>query len=77
MNIDEVKLLYAFNDWVDARILAACARVSPEQYAAPTSIGTWHGGLRETMVHMLDSMWQDRDHTPRVLPGTAGRRGGL
>ena len=60
MQIDEIKLLYAYNDWADARILAACARVSPEQYAAPTSIGTWHGGLRETMVHMLDSMWQDR-----------------
>jgi uncharacterized damage-inducible protein DinB len=60
MKIEEIKLLYAYNDWVDARILAACAKVSPEQYAAPTSIGTGHGGLRTTMVHMLDSMWQDR-----------------
>lgn len=60
MKIDEIKLLYDYNEWVDARILAACARVSPEQYAAPTSIGTGRGGLRETMVHMLDSMWQDR-----------------
>ncbi len=60
MKIDEIKLLYEFNDWLDARILAACARVSREQYAAPTSIGTGRGGLRETMVHMLDSMWQDR-----------------
>ena len=60
MKIDEIKLLYEFNDWIDARILAACARVSPEQYVAPTSIGTGRGGLRETMVHLLDSMWQDR-----------------
>ena len=60
MKIDEIKLLYDYNDWADARILAACARVSPEQYAVSTVIGTWHGGLRETMVHMLDSMWQDR-----------------
>lgn len=60
MKIDEVKLLYDYNDWADARILAACARVSPEQYAAPTSIGTGRGGLRATMVHLLDSMWQDR-----------------
>ena len=60
MKIDEIRLLYDYNDWVDARILAACAKVSPEQYAAPTSIGTGRGGLRATMVHMLDSMWQDR-----------------
>ena len=60
MKIDEIKLLYEFNDWADARILAACARVSLEQYAAPTTIGTGRGGLRATMVHLLDSTWQAR-----------------
>ena len=58
MKIDEIKLLYGYNDWADARILAACARVSPEQYAAATSFG--NGGLRATMVHMLDNIWQWR-----------------
>ena len=58
MKIDEIKLLYDYNDWADARILTACARVSPEQYAAPTSYG--RGGLRATMVHMLDNIWQQR-----------------
>ena len=58
MKIDEIKLLYDYNDWADARILAACARVSPEQYAAPTSYG--HGSLRATMVHILDNIWQQR-----------------
>ena len=58
MKIDEIKLLDDYNDWADARILAACARVSPEQYAAPTSYG--HGGLRATMVHILDNIWQQR-----------------
>jgi uncharacterized damage-inducible protein DinB len=58
MKIDEIKLLYDYNDWADARILAACARVSPEQYAAPNSYG--RGGLRATMVHMLDNIWQQR-----------------
>lgn len=60
MKVEEIKLLYEFNDWADARILAACARVSPEQYAAPTTIGTGRGGLRATMVHLLDSAWQLR-----------------
>ncbi len=58
MKIDEIKLLYDYNDWADARLLAACARVSPEQYAAPASYG--RGGLRATMVHILDNIWQQR-----------------
>jgi uncharacterized damage-inducible protein DinB len=58
MKIDEIKLLYDYNDWADARILAACARVRPEQYAAPASYG--RGGLRATMVHILDNIWQQR-----------------
>jgi uncharacterized damage-inducible protein DinB len=58
MKIDEIKLMCDYNDWADARLLAACAKVSPEQYAAPTSYG--HGGLRATMVHILDNLWQQR-----------------
>ncbi|MFZ1755142.1 MAG: DinB family protein [Caldilineaceae bacterium] len=58
MKVDEIKLLYAYNDWCDARILAACAGVRPEQYAAPNSYGC--GGLRATMVHILDNIWQQR-----------------
>jgi uncharacterized damage-inducible protein DinB len=60
MKANEIKLLYDYNDWADARILAACARVSPEQYAAPNPFPTGHGGLRATMVHMLDNIWQWR-----------------
>jgi uncharacterized damage-inducible protein DinB len=60
MKIDEIKLLYDYNDWTDARILAACARVSPEQYAAPAVSGSGLRGLRETMVHILDNTWQQR-----------------
>ena len=58
MKIDEIKLLYGYNDWADARILSACARVTPEQYTAPTSYG--HGGLRATIIHILDNIWQQR-----------------
>jgi uncharacterized damage-inducible protein DinB len=58
MKIDEIKLLYGYNDWADARLLAACARVSPEQYTAPDSYG--RGGLRAIMVHILDNLWQQR-----------------
>lgn len=61
MKIEDIKLLFDYNEWADARLLEACARVSPEQYAAPSStceIG--HGSLRATMVHILDNIWQQR-----------------
>jgi uncharacterized damage-inducible protein DinB len=58
MKIDEIKLLYDYNNWANARILAACARVSPEQYATPNSYS--RGGLRATIVHILDDIWQQR-----------------
>jgi uncharacterized damage-inducible protein DinB len=60
MKVDEIKLLYDYSDWADARFLVACAKVSPEQYAAPTDLGTGYAGLRATMVHMLDNIWQWR-----------------
>ena len=60
MKTEEIRLLYEYNDWVDARFLAACARVRPEQYAAPNPFGTGYGGLRATMVHLLDNLWQWR-----------------
>lgn len=58
MKTDEIKLLWDYNDWADARLLAACTRVSQEQYTASTSYG--RGGLRATMVHILDNIWQQR-----------------
>ncbi|MBX3086271.1 MAG: hypothetical protein KF716_31840 [Anaerolineae bacterium] len=60
MKIDEIKLLYEYSDWINARLLAACARLTPEQYAARTACGNGWGSLRSTMVHLLDSMWQSR-----------------
>ena len=61
MKIDEIKLLYDYNDWADTRLLAACARVTPAQYAAPAPFNNaGRGGLRETMLHILDNIWQQR-----------------
>lgn len=51
MNIDEVKLFYTYNYWANERILIACAKVSHEQYIAPTN----YKSLRITLIHTLDS----------------------
>ena len=60
MRIDEIKLLYDYNDWANAHLRAACARVTPAQYAAPTACGNGWETLRATMVHLLDNIWQWR-----------------
>ena len=52
--------MYDYNYWADRRILAACAKVSKEQCAAPTSFGVGHGSLRATLLHILDGEWQWR-----------------
>ena len=53
MKIQDILILYDYNYWADARILAGGARVSAEQFAAP---GTFpFGGLRGTQVHTLDA----------------------
>jgi len=57
MKTDEIKLMYEYNDWADQRILAACAKVGPEQYAAPANFGTGYGSLRATLVHLVDGAW--------------------
>ncbi|HRE48288.1 MAG TPA: DinB family protein [Aggregatilineales bacterium] len=56
MNRDDIYLLYDYNDWADRRILTMCAKISHEQYTAPTTIGTGYGSLRATLVHIVSAM---------------------
>ena len=52
--------MYEYNYWANRRILTACAKLSPEQYAAPTNFGIGQANLRATLVHILDGerRWQ-------------------
>lgn len=60
MNLEDIRFLYEYNAWANARILASCARVTPEQYAAPAQLS--HGSLRGTLVHALavEVLWRQR-----------------
>ena len=60
MKTGDINLLYEYNYWANGRILAAAAKVTAEQYAAPTSVGIGHRSLRATLVHILDGEWQWR-----------------
>lgn len=53
MSLREIRTGYNYNDWANRRILAAAARLSPEQYAAPTTHSS--GSLRGTLIHLFDA----------------------
>jgi uncharacterized damage-inducible protein DinB len=53
MNIRDMLTIYDYNYWANARILAATAKLSPEQFIAPASYS--YGGVRRTLVHTLDT----------------------
>jgi uncharacterized damage-inducible protein DinB len=50
--------MYEYNDWANRLILTTCEKISPEQYATPTS-HSW-GSLRGTLVHTLDAEYSWR-----------------
>jgi len=60
MNLEDIRFLSEYHAWANAKILASCARVTPEQYAAPTQLS--HGSLCGTLVHALavEVLWRQR-----------------
>jgi uncharacterized damage-inducible protein DinB len=60
MNVTDLVTLYDYNCWANRRILAAAARLTPEQFLAPTTLSK--GSVRDVLVHMLDAevIWRRR-----------------
>lgn len=59
MNINEIKLLFQYNDWANERILDMAENVSIEQLTAPNEFG-W-GSLRGALVHLMDAEYAWRN----------------
>jgi uncharacterized damage-inducible protein DinB len=53
LQIQDMLTLYEYNYWANKQILAAAARVSQEQFSAPS--GRSYGSLHSTLLHTLDS----------------------
>ncbi len=71
MNKDDIRTLYDYNYWANARVLNAATKVSLEQLTAP--VGLSHGSLRGTLVHILGTeiVWRLRCQegiSPPALP---------
>ena len=68
MKINDIQLLFDYNYWANALMLATAAALGPEQLTQPTAF-PW-GSLHGTLVHTLDGehMWRHLCRDERVLP---------
>ncbi|MCK6539503.1 MAG: DinB family protein [Anaerolineales bacterium] len=72
MNKQDIKLLFEYNQWANAKILDAAANVTGEQFLAPAPFP--HGGLRGTLAHVFFAEWlwrrrmQGESPTRRIAP---------
>jgi uncharacterized damage-inducible protein DinB len=59
MRLNDIRTLFAYNAWANARILDAAARVPAEQFAT-AALGACN--LRDTLLHILvaESIWRLR-----------------
>lgn len=60
MTVDDVKVLFRYNDWATGIILNAVAEVPTEQYLK--DMGSSHGGLHGTALHLVgaEKVWLER-----------------
>jgi uncharacterized damage-inducible protein DinB len=54
MQIQDTLTIYEYNYWANQRILTASAKVSTEQYVAPSTAHSY-GSLHGTLVHILEA----------------------
>lgn len=55
MNKHEITTLIHFNFWANDRILAACERISADEFTRPHILDPGWGSLRGILVHTLDA----------------------
>lgn len=53
MRIQELILIYDYNYWANKKLLTSAAKVSQEQFVAPSAFP--RGSLRGTFLHILDA----------------------
>jgi uncharacterized damage-inducible protein DinB len=72
MNTGDIRFLFDYNRWANARILDVCAGVRAEEFLAPSPYP--HSGLRGTLVHIHFAQWiwrqrwEGRSPTARIQP---------
>jgi uncharacterized damage-inducible protein DinB len=71
MNANDIRTLFDYNYWANARILRSALQVTPEQFCAANTSS--YGSLRGTLVHSLiaEKFWRMRlqgEQPPFTIP---------
>lgn len=73
MDVEDFRLLYAYNSWANHRMLDSCAGLSPEQFTRDLSSS--FRSVRDTLAHIYGAewLWLERWHgrIPNALPSPA------
>lgn len=66
MNIQNIHLMYEYNYWANEKIRSAATNITQEQFLASAEFP--YGGLRGTLVHLVDGerVWRVLFETNRV-----------
>jgi uncharacterized damage-inducible protein DinB len=68
MHPDQLRLLYAYNDWANRRILDHAERLAPAHLHAPDTGA--YGSVHATLVHVMDAEWSWLDERWRGNPAS-------
>lgn len=55
MTTEEMRLLFAYDAWANARVLDACGPLTPEQFTR--EMGSSFSSVRDTLAHILGAQW--------------------
>jgi uncharacterized damage-inducible protein DinB len=66
MNLDDIRMLLAYNEWATERVLRAAEGMTPEECSAPAAFPC--GSLRGTLVHAMGGEWIWRTRWQGTMP---------
>ncbi len=70
MNALEARRLFAYNEWANARLVAAVSGLSDEGFARP--IASSFGSVRDTLAHIVSGEWiwlqRFKGENPTAIP---------
>lgn len=70
MNVAEIRSLYAYNEWANARLFLAAAQLDQAVFAEPR--GNSFSSIRDTLAHIATSEWvwlrRWRGESPAAVP---------
>jgi len=81
VQIGDARILFAYNQWANQRLLAAVRLLPPAQFAQ--NLGASFGSVQGTVAHILDGewhwlqFWQQKPRTKRVTPEDFADAGAL